>query len=90
MTHHIETTKEVKILDIPYRHLILDNGDEMYITNQGLAIWQELLPENFWTDKDWFQSNRERQRGSGNVYKIRTKPVGMNQLDIVCSKETVI
>jgi hypothetical protein len=83
MIHNTTTTKEVKILDIPYRHLIFDSGDEMYITDEGLAVWQNLLPENFWTDKDWFQAHSERQRGSGNVYKIRTKPIGKNQLDIV-------
>ena len=81
--HSIKSTKEVKILDIPYRHLIFKSGDEMYITEQGLAVWQHLLPNNFWTDKDWFQANSERQRGSGNVYKIRTKPVELRQLDIV-------
>jgi hypothetical protein len=83
MKNDIKTTKNVRILDIPYRHLIYNSGDEMYITNQGLAVWHNLLPENFWTDKDWFQTNSERQRGSGNVYKIRTKPVGNTQLDIV-------
>jgi hypothetical protein len=81
--HRIKTTREVKILDISYRHLIFNSGDEMYITDQGMDVWQQLLPENFWTDKDWFQANSERQRGSGNVYKIRTKPLGLRQLDII-------
>jgi hypothetical protein len=40
-------------------------------------------PHNFWTDKDWFQTHSERQTGSGNVYKIRTKPIDENPLDIV-------
>ena len=83
MTQNIKTTKEVKILDIQYRHLEFDSGDELYVTIQGLELWQHLAPENFWTDRDWFLTNSERQKGSGNVYKIRTKPVGMNQLDII-------
>jgi len=83
MIQNIDTTKEVKILDIQYRHLIFNTGDEMYVTDQGFKVWQNLLPENFWTDKDWFQANSERQRGSGNVYRIRTKPVGMQQMDII-------
>jgi len=83
MIHNIKTTKNVNILDLSYRHLIFDSGDEIYLTDHGLAVWQNLLPENFWTDKDWFQANSERQRGSGDVYKIRTKPIGMRQLDIV-------
>jgi hypothetical protein len=76
-------SKEVKILDIPYRHLIFESGDEMYITEQGLEVWEQLQPENFWIDKNWFQSNSEKQMGSGNVYKIRTKPIESKQLDIV-------
>jgi hypothetical protein len=55
----------------------------MYLTDQGVAVWQHLLPHNFWTDKDWFQTHSERQTGSGNVYKIRTKPIDENPLDIV-------
>jgi len=81
--HDIKSTKNVKILDIPYRHLIFNSGDEMYITEQGLDVWQFLMPDNFWTDKDWFQTNSERQRGSGNVYKIRTKPIETDQLDVI-------
>jgi hypothetical protein len=76
-------SKEVNILDIPYRHMIFESGDEMYITEQGLTVWEHLLPENFWIDKDWFQSNSEKQMGSGNVYKIKTKPIESKQLDIV-------
>jgi len=55
----------------------------MYLTEQGVAVWQHLLPHNFWTDKEWFQTHSERQMGSGNVYKIRTKPIDGNPLDIV-------
>ena len=51
MIQNIDTTKEVKILDIQYRHLIFNTGDEMYVTGQGFKVWQNLLPENFWTDK---------------------------------------
>jgi hypothetical protein len=81
--HNIQVTKSVKIFDIRYRHMTFDTGDEIYITDQGEAVWQHLQPENFWTDKEWFQANSERQSGSGNVYKITTKPIALKQLDIV-------
>ena len=83
MTHDIQTTKTVKILDITYRHLMFDTGDELYITNQGLAVWQHLLPENYWTDKDWLRTYGEQLMGTSSPYKITTKPVDGNSLDIV-------
>jgi len=83
MIHDIPASHIEKILDISYRHLTFENGDEMYITEQGSAIWQSLLPENFWTDKDWFRTHSERQSGSGSVYKIKTKPVDGNSVNII-------
>jgi hypothetical protein len=83
MTHDIQTTKTVRILDITYRHLTFDTGDELYITDQGLAVWQYLLPKNYWTDKDWLRAHGEQQLGTSNPYKIMTKPIGGNSLNIV-------
>ena len=89
MIQDIEAYPLEKILDVTYRHLTFDDGDEMYITDQGLAGWQNLLPENFWKDKAWFLAHSEKQPGSGSVYKITTKPVVGERLDcliIFCRK----
>jgi hypothetical protein len=72
-----------KILDVTYRHLMFEDGDEMYITDQGLGVCQHLFPDSFWKDSAWFSAHSERQHGSGCVYKIATKPVAGESLDIV-------
>jgi hypothetical protein len=82
LTHIKYTSKMIKILDVAYSHLTFDTGDEMYVTDQGLAVQKHLIPENFWTDRGWFQAHSERQKGSSNVYKIRTKPIGDKSLNI--------
>ncbi len=68
MIWDIQATEVIKMRSISYLHLIFETGDEMYLTDQGVAVWRHLLPHNFWTDKDWFQTHSERQTGSGNVY----------------------
>jgi hypothetical protein len=83
MMRDIETYPKEKILDVNYRHLTFDDGDEMFITDQGLAVWQNLLPENFWKDKAWFLAHSEKQPGSGSIYKITTKPAAGEYLDII-------
>ena len=79
----IKDIPRIKILDVYYYHLTLDDGDEMYITDHGFRYWQNLLPENFWKDKDWFLKHSVRQQGSSNVYKISTKAIEEESIDIV-------
>lgn len=79
----IPDCSKLTIFNVDYHHLKLDDGDEFYFTDDGLPYWENLLPENFWTDKEWFKNNFEMQRGSGCVYKIRTKEVDGHSLDII-------
>ena len=73
----------VRILDVDYVHLTLPNGDDMYVTSLGLAFLENLMPENFWTDKTWFQENSTRLSGTSCLYKVRTKRVDGKAKDIV-------
>ena len=72
-----------KILSVEYAHLFLENGDDLYITRHGLPFIENLKPENFWTDKRWFEKNSERLSGTSSLYKIRTKKVNGRHKDIV-------
>ncbi len=72
-----------KILDVEYAHIKLREEDDLYITAEGLAFIDNLMPENFWTDKEWVRENSERLSGTSTVYKIRTKKVGGKQIELV-------
>ncbi|MFC1708759.1 hypothetical protein ACFL2J_01690 [Candidatus Omnitrophota bacterium] len=72
-----------KILGIEYAHIKLTNKDDLYLTSQGLPFIENLKPENYWTDANWFNKNSKRLLGTGCVYKIRTKRVNGKYKDIV-------
>ena len=73
----------VKILNVEYAHLHLENGDDLYVTKYGLPILENLKPDNFYQDKKWFNDNAIRLSGTGTVYKIRTKKIQGREKDIV-------
>jgi hypothetical protein len=73
----------VRILNVDYIHLALSNGEDMYITSLGLPILEHLKPENFWTDKKWFQEHSRSLSGTSCLYKIRTKSINGRFKDIV-------
>jgi hypothetical protein len=72
-----------KILSVEYAHIKLENKDDLYITKYGLPFIENLKPENFWTDKKWFDKNSKRLSGTSSIYKIRTKQVDGRHKDIV-------
>ncbi|MBN1871627.1 MAG: hypothetical protein JW800_03545 [Candidatus Omnitrophica bacterium] len=69
-----------KILDVEYAHFVLENGDDFYVTRYGLPFIEHIMPDNFWTDKSWFERNSERLSGTSSIYKVITKEVdGVNR-----------
>lgn len=80
----------VTVFDVQYSHVRLQGGDDLYVTEYGLPFIQNLLPENFWTDKEWFRENSQklfghgfRSGGTSTIYKVRTKEVSGKQKEIV-------
>ena len=72
-----------KILGVEYAHLRLDSNDDLYITAEGMPFIDNLRPENFFTDKAWFEKNSRRLSGTGCIYKVKTKRIGGIEKDIV-------
>ena len=72
-----------KILGVEYAHLRLENKDDLYATTYGLPFIENLRPENFLTDENWFDENSTRLSGSSCLYKIRTKKIQGRFKDIV-------
>ncbi|MBN2406347.1 MAG: hypothetical protein JXJ19_01510 [Elusimicrobia bacterium] len=78
-----ENNELLKILGVEYAHLILDNGDDLYVTAYGLPFMENLRPENYWLDKEWFGKNSSKLSGTSSLYKVRTKTVNGRYRDIV-------
>ncbi|MBN2533286.1 MAG: hypothetical protein JXB88_10360 [Spirochaetales bacterium] len=71
-----------KIFNIYYIHLKI-NKDDLYITKYGFPFIENLKPENFLTDDEWYKQNSVRLSGTSCTYKVRTKKVNRRDLDIV-------
>jgi len=72
-----------RILGVEYAHVKLENEDDMYFTKYGLSFLENLQPENFWTDEQWFNKNSIRLSGTSTVYRVKTKEVNGKHADIV-------
>jgi len=73
----------LKVMGVEYAHRSLPDGSDLYITRYGRPLAQLLLPANYWTDRDWSRSHRQRLSGSSTLYRIRTKEVQGHSRDIV-------
>lgn len=73
LEEEIEYTKIVQILDLPYLHLKTSIGDDLYITDSGIPIWEELLPGNFARNRDWFNAVKLPLPGSSTIFRIPLK-----------------
>lgn len=66
----IELSEGVKILDVPYLHLKTRIGDDLYLTDAGLPYLDDLLPDNFARDRDWFNSVKVPLPGSSTPFRV--------------------
>ena len=67
--------KRIDILGVEYLHLQLDDGSELYVTEYGIPFARQLLPENYWTDKQWFAEHSVKLPGTSTLFRIETKPL---------------
>ena len=72
-----------RVFGVDYYHLTLPGGDDLYVTEYGVPFIENLLPENFWTDNDWFKTHSERLKGTSTIYRVLTKEVKGKSKDIV-------
>ena len=79
---HTELEK-VRVLGITYTHFSLGEEGDLYVTESGLPFADCLLPENHWSDKEWFEQHSQRLWGTSAVYKVTTKKTNGRQKDIV-------
>jgi hypothetical protein len=74
--------QSVSLLGVDYLHLRTDDGGDLYLTRFGLPFWKNLLPKN-WYAGGWFEAKRKRLEGTSMVYKVPTRPVDGQSLNLV-------
>ncbi len=75
--------EEVSVMGVRYVRVSYSAGDEVYLTEDGLAFIAHLDPGNFWTDSAWFKENSRKLSGTSTVFKVHTKPARGFGKDIV-------
>ena len=90
VTAKTHTEKAATVLGVDYVHVQLPDGGDLYLTRYGVPWRENLMPDKFWTDREWFAANssklfghEHRSGGSGTIYRVRTKPVNGRSKDIV-------
>ncbi len=76
------TATSLNLLGVDYVHSKTQDGGDLYLTRYGRPFAENLRPEN-WYEKNWFEANRERLSGTSTVYRVKTRPVGGRQKELV-------
>ncbi len=71
------------IFGVRYRHIQLAGGADLYVTELGEPLLEWIRPENFYTDKEWFNANHVKLPGTSSPYRIRTKSVSGQAAEVV-------
>ena len=82
MTIHSSEADRISLLGVDYTHLKRMDGGELYLTNFGFPFREQLAPEN-WYAQDWFASHRTRLEGTSAIYRVPTRPVRSQSLNLV-------
>ncbi len=72
----------LNVLHVVYYHVKTDDGGDLYLTLFA-APYLEHFELGNWYEKEWFQSQRIRLKGSSSVYRVPTKAVNGASLDLV-------
>ncbi len=73
----------ITVLGVPFAHVQLPDGDDLYLTDYGAPFAGHLLPQSYWTDRAWFADHNRKLPGTSTLYKIMTKAVAGRSIDIV-------
>jgi hypothetical protein len=70
------------ILGVVYVHKKTPDGGDIYITEFAQPSQKQLKIKN-WYEKTWFNKHRVRLTGTSSVYRVPTRKVRGNSLDLV-------
>jgi hypothetical protein len=73
----------VRAFGVEYGLVRPPSGGDLYVTRYGWPWLPHLLPSS-WYEDQWYARSGERLPGaSGNVYRVRTRPVGGRSIEVV-------
>ncbi len=81
-TESLAGATALNLLGVDYLHVKTADGGDLYLTEYGAPFAEHLRPES-WYEQAWFERNREKLEGTSTVYRVRTKPVGGRNKDLV-------
>jgi hypothetical protein len=70
------------VLGVVYSHSKTSDGGDMYLTRFGQQVVHFLEIKN-WYEKEWFEERGERLQGTGSVFKLPTKRIDGECLNLV-------
>lgn len=71
------------IFGVRYDYVKLPDGSDLYVTVYGQPLIEALKPENYLTDRKWFDHHSVKLGGTADPYRITTKNVGGVSTEIV-------
>jgi hypothetical protein len=78
-----ELPAPLSVFGVDYSHLRLRDGSDLYVTDWGAPFTAQLLPENHWSDRQWFAAHSLRLPGTSVLYRATTRPVAGRSKEIV-------
>lgn len=72
----------LNVLGVVYAHVKTSDGGDLYLTRFA-EQYQDHLDTHNWYESGWFNQHKVRLEGTGSVYRLPTKEVNGNSLDLV-------
>ena len=84
----VTTQSIINLLGVVYAHTKMSDDGDLYLTEHGL-MYSDLLNVENWYEKEWFLDNRERLTGTSSVFRVPTKEVNGQSLQLVVKNNRV-
>ncbi len=78
----------LNVLGVVYAHVKTSDGGDLYLTRFA-EHYQDHLDTCNWYESDWFNEHKVRLEGTGSVYRLPTKKVAGESLDLVVKNSRV-
>lgn len=82
MVNPVRAESLVNVLGVVYVHQRTHDGGDLYLTQYGLPH-AELLDTRNWYEHRWFERNRVRLEGTSSVFRVPTRTVNGQSLELV-------
>ena len=79
----VPTKYIVSAFGVKYVHLSPREGGDLYITSFGWPLVEQLLPNNWYHDKWYYQNGQKLLGATSQVYRVNSKPINGISADLV-------